>query len=89
MQSEISFSGDFTVVSLQKLRPGGWYVGFLCPACGQRFAIMEDPTDSGAINFSGAARFNAICPNCEDRRAYDVSDLTLFQSAQGGPSSTA
>lgn len=89
MERELSFNGDFAAIARRSLRPGGWYIGFVCAACGHRFAIMEDPTDSGALGFSGTARFRATCPNCEDSRDYAVSDLTLFESAQGGPTSTA
>ncbi len=89
MQNELSFNGDLSVVTLQTLRPGGWYIGFQCPRCSQHFAIMDEPTGSGALRLSGPARFQAVCPNCEETRAYAVSDMVVFQAAQGGPTSTA
>jgi hypothetical protein len=89
MDREISFNGDFPVATRQTLRPGGRYIGFLCAACRQHFAIMDDPTDSGALKFSGAARFRAVCPNCQQGRDYGVADMVVFATAQGGPSSTA
>ncbi len=89
MDREIGFNGDFPVVTLQTLRPGGWYIGFRCPTCQQHFAIMDDPTDSGALRLSGAARFHAVCPNCERAQDYGVADMVVFEAAQGGPSSTS
>lgn len=89
MDREISFNGDFAVSARQTLRPGGWYIGFLCPKCRQHFAIMEDPTDSGALRLTGAGRFRAVCPNCEEGQDYAVADMAVFEASQGGPSSTA
>jgi hypothetical protein len=89
MQKEIGFNGDFTVAARQTLRPGGWYIGFLCASCGQHFAIMEDPTGSGELGFTGAGRFRTICPGCEQAQEFGVADMVVFQSAQGGPSSTS
>lgn len=89
MDSELTFNGDFTISPRQTMRPGGWYVGFLCPRCRAHFAMMEDPTDSGALRLSGAGRFRATCPQCQQSRNYSVADMALFEAAQGGPSSSA
>ncbi|MGJ0505934.1 MAG: hypothetical protein ACR652_02120 [Methylocystis sp.] len=89
MDREMSFNGDFAVSARPALRPGGWYLGFRCPHCGEHFAILDDPTDSGAMRLSGAATFHAVCPNCEEARDYTVADMVVFESAQGGPASTA
>ncbi len=89
MQAQIGFWGDFPAVARQALRPGGWYIGFRCSGCGQHFAVMDDPTDSGVLDLSGDAHFHAVCPNCVDGRDYSVSDLVVFEAAQGGPTSTA
>jgi predicted RNA-binding Zn-ribbon protein involved in translation (DUF1610 family) len=89
MERHISFSGDFEVVSRDGLIPGGWYIGFACPQCGQHFAIMDDPTDSGTITLSGDAAFKSVCPNCGAASAFTAQDLVLFESAKGGSTSTA
>jgi hypothetical protein len=89
MKREISFNGDFAVVARTTMRPGGWHIGFLCPKCGLHFAVMEDPTESGALTFSGTARFQARCPRCEQEREYSAADLVVFEAAQGGPTSSA
>ncbi len=89
MRRVITFTGDFTVFSREALRPGGWYIGFLCRQCRQHFAIMDDPTNSGALDFAGEATFHAVCPNCGQANDYAAADLVSFESAQGGPTSTA
>lgn len=89
MSGGISFTGDFQVAALTSLIPGGWYIGFACKACGQHFAILNEPTDSGALAISGSGRFRADCPNCGAANDYAAADVVQFQAAQGGPSSTA
>lgn len=89
MDRNISFNGRFDVASKQTLRPGGWYIGFRCAACGEHFAIMDEPTDSGEISLSGSGAFDAVCPNCSRSRSYSAAELVVFEAAQGGPASTA
>ncbi len=89
MDRTISFTGRFPVVSKQALRPGGWYIGFLCANCGEHFAIMDEPTGGGEVGFSGNAAFEAVCPNCSQPRTYSAAELVVFEAAQGGPASTA
>jgi hypothetical protein len=89
MEREISFSGAFPVVARTTMRPGGWHIGFLCPNCRLHFAVMEDPTESGALTLSGPARFQATCPHCKQEREYPVADMVVFEAAQGGPTSSA
>lgn len=89
MERQVSFTGRFDVVSRQSLSPGGWYIGFRCRRCRQHFAIMDEPTNSGELGLSGDAVFHASCPSCGQSSDYTAADLVLFESAQGGPTSTA
>lgn len=89
MERDIKFTGDFAVVSRLSLRPGGWYIGFRCRQCRQHFAIMDEPTNSGELSLSGDAAFLATCPNCGQATHYAAAELVSFESAQGGPMSTA
>lgn len=89
MDGEIIFNGDFAVASRATMRPGAWHIGFLCPRCQLHFAIMEDPTESGAVRLSGTAKFRARCPRCQQEREYSVAELAVFEAAQGGPTSSA
>ncbi len=89
MERNISFTGDFTVFAREALRPGGFYIGFQCRRCRQHFAIMDDPTNSGDLGFFGDAVFHAVCPNCDQAGDYKAVELVAFESAQGGPTSTA
>jgi len=89
MQRSIEFKGDFPVVAKESLRPGGWYVGFSCRACGQHFAILDEPTNTGELGLSGDATFHVECPNCGGAHDYAVPDLVIFESAQGGSISTS
>lgn len=89
MKREIKFTGDFPSEPRQSLRPGGWYIGFLCRHCRKHFAIMEDPTDTGEVELSGDAAFKVVCPGCAKSNEYSAADLILFEAAQGGPTSTA
>lgn len=85
----IHFTGAYDVAALPALVPGGWYIGFACKHCRQHFAILSEPTGTGALEISGAATFSVTCPNCDTRDEYSATDLRQFQAAQGGPSSTA
>ncbi|MGD9540029.1 hypothetical protein [Methylocystis sp.] len=89
MAQGIRFAGTFDVSALQALIPGGWYIGFACKQCRQHFAILNEPTDTGALEISGPASFTVTCPNCDASGDYSASELVQFQAAQGGPSSTA
>jgi hypothetical protein len=89
MVNNLEFTGEFEVASKQSLTPGGWYIGFACGHCRQHFAILDEPTNSGKLGLSGDAVFRAICPNCGKIDEYRVSNLILFESAQGGAISTA
>jgi hypothetical protein len=89
MQRAIEFKGDFDVVAKESLRPGGWYLGFACSGCGRHFAILDEPTNSGAVGLGGNAAFHVQCPNCGQANAYGVADLVIFESAQGGSISTS
>jgi hypothetical protein len=88
MVQGIHFSGAYDCAALPGLVPGGWYIGFACKRCGQHFAILNEPTDTGTLDMSGSASFKAACPNCGDEGVYSAADLVQFQAAQGGPSST-
>ena len=89
MAGQIRFTGEFTVAPKPGLRPGGWYVGFRCDHCGEHFPLIEDPTDSGDIQTSGDAVFEAVCPGCGRAHDYRAAELVVFEAAQGGPVSTA
>lgn len=89
MDRNILFTGRFLAAPKQALRPGAWYIGFRCADCGEHFAIMDEPTDSGEITLSGNATFDAVCPNCARARSYAAAELVVFEAAQGGPASTA
>ncbi|MGD9545125.1 MAG: hypothetical protein AB7F41_11380 [Methylocystis sp.] len=89
MSQGMQFTGAYHVSALPALIPGGWYIGFACKNCRQHFAILCEPTDTGALKLSGSATFAVTCPNCDARGEYSASDLVQFQAAQGGPSSTA
>jgi DNA-directed RNA polymerase subunit RPC12/RpoP len=89
MTREISITGEFEAAPLTALAPGHWYIGLICARCGQRFAIMNEPSNSGGFEISGDARFDANCPSCGHRARYGAENLVSFQSAQGGSVSTA
>lgn len=89
MSQAIRFDGAYEVSALPALIPGNWYIGFACKQCRQHFAILNEPTGTGALDISGTASFRATCPNCDTRGDYAASELVEFQAAQGGPSSTA
>lgn len=89
MERAIEFKGTFEAAPLTALIPGGWYIGVACAACGRHFAILNEPSNTGEIIVSGDAQFEAACPACGETRIYRASDLAPFQSAQGGPVSTA
>lgn len=88
MAPGIRFTGEFEAVSLPALTPGHWYVGFACARCGGRFAIMNEPSNTGNVEISGEALFDVACPNCGEQMKYRAEDLVSFQSAQGGSMST-
>jgi hypothetical protein len=89
MAPGIQFTGDYKLSALPALIPGGWYIGFACKQCRQHFAILGEPTATGALELSGPATFSVTCPNCNASGEYSASELVQFQAAQGGPSSTA
>ncbi|MBM3551784.1 MAG: hypothetical protein FJX45_08460 [Alphaproteobacteria bacterium] len=89
MPQAIRFDGAYEVSALPALIPGGWYIGFGCKQCRQHFAILNEPTDTGALEISGTASFSATCPNCDARGDCSATELVQFQAAQGGPSSTS
>lgn len=89
MPQGLHFTGVYAVSTLPALIPGNWYIGFACKKCRQHFAILNEPTDTGALEISGSAIFGATCPNCEASGDYPAAELVQFQAAQGGPSSTA
>ncbi len=89
MSQGIRFSGAYEVSTLPALIPGNWYIGFACKQCRQHFAILNEPTGTGALEISGTASFSATCPNCDARGDYSTTELVQFQAAQGGPSSTS
>ncbi|WP_424360298.1 hypothetical protein [Methylocystis parvus] len=88
MAPGIRFTGEFEAASLSALIPGHWYVGLACVRCGGRFAIMNEPSNTGIVEISGDAQFHAVCPNCGERAKYRAEDIISFQSAQGGSIST-
>lgn len=89
MPQGIQFTGDYKVSASPALVPGSWYIGFACKRCRQHFAILSDPTGTGALEISGSATFSVTCPNCDTGSEYSANELVQFQAAQGGPSSTA
>ena len=89
MPQGIQFTGAYEVSALPALIPGNWYIGFACKTCRQHFAILNEPTGTGALELSGRATFRATCPNCETSGEYSASELVQFEAAQGGPTSTA
>jgi DNA-directed RNA polymerase subunit RPC12/RpoP len=89
MSPSVEFNGTYEVEPLSSLTPGGWYIGFACVQCGQHFAIMNEPTNTGQLRTSGSATFRAACPNCGEVNKRSAADLAQFQAAQGGPTSSA
>jgi hypothetical protein len=89
MAQGIQFTGAYDISVLTALIPGSWYIGFACKQCRQHFAILSEPTGTGALELSGTATFRVTCPNCNASGEYSATELKQFQAAQGGPSSTA
>ena len=80
----ILFQGAFRAYAKRQLVPGSWYVGFACVACRYRFALIDDPTNSGAVATGGDATIDIECAQCGERGVYDASALVLFQAPIGG-----
>jgi hypothetical protein len=89
MAQGIQFTGSYDAAPLSSLIPGDWYLGFACAHCRRHFAILNEPTNTGALQISGTALFRAVCPECGNSAEYLAADLVQFQAAQGGPMSTA
>lgn len=89
MAQGVQFTRTYEAAPLSSLTPGGWYIGFVCKRCGQHFAILNEPTNTGTIQISGTALFRANCPNCGNMDEYRTDDLVQFRAAQGGSTSTA
>jgi hypothetical protein len=89
MPQGVRFSGAYDVSTLPALIPGNWYIGLAGKKCRKHFAILNEPTGTGALDISGTASFSATCPNCDASGDYSASELVQFQAAQGGPTSTA
>lgn len=89
MARRMEFTGHYAVVGRRSLTPADWYVGFKCKSCDLKFAMMDEPTHTGEVEFGGQALFSATCPGCGKAADYGSNDLLTFQAAQGGPTSTA
>lgn len=84
MPAELEFRGDFPVTPKRMMGPGDWYLGFRCVGCGNRFAILDDPTGTGGMLTTGDALFKAQCPGCGADGAYPTEALLTFQATTGG-----
>lgn len=79
---------EVTAKQSADLKPGKWYYGFLCAACGARFAVWDDPS-AGKERFTSKrpCTFKVSCAKCQAVRLYRTDQVQQFQlSSAGGES---
>jgi hypothetical protein len=78
---EILFNGPFRVIAMRLVTPGNWYIGFRSNASGRLFAILDDPTGSGALRVGGSGTFAVETPEVGAIETFSAADLIVFQAA--------
>ena len=85
MDARIQFDGLFNPSPRMNVVPGAWYLGFHCSACGSSIAVLDDPTNSGAVEIGGSGEFAVQCPACGRTDNYPARALSAWQAATGSP----
>ena len=80
MGPEMEFRGGFEIPAKSILSPNNWYLGFACSNCTRLFAVLDDPTESGAIKAGGSATFKVACPDCGEAAVYPADRLQVFRA---------
>ena len=78
---EIVFNGPFKVIALRLVTPGNWYIGFRSNASGRLFAMLDDPTGTGAVRVGGNGTFEVETPETGTIERFSGADLVVFQAA--------
>jgi hypothetical protein len=65
---------------------GNWYLGFICPNCGTKLCIAEDPTrgnDPPVI--IGSGKWSTLCYKCKnDEILLDAEKMISIQADEDG-----
>ncbi|GAC1333225.1 MAG: hypothetical protein NVSMB26_14080 [Beijerinckiaceae bacterium] len=78
---EITFNGLFKVIALRLVTPGNYYLGFRSKVSGRLFAILDDPTGTGAVRVAGDGTFEVQTPDTGSIERFSAADMRVFQAA--------
>jgi hypothetical protein len=78
---EIAFNGLFRVIAVRLVTPGNWYLGFRSQVSGRLFAILDEPTGTGAVRVSGEGTFEVETPDTGSIERFSAADMRVFQAA--------
>ena len=78
---ELLFNGPSRVIAMRLVTPGNWYIGFRSKASGRLFAILDDPTGTGALRVGGNGTFAVETPEVGALETFSAADLLVFQAA--------
>ena len=72
---------EVTAKKQAELKAGQSYFGFVCAACGTKFAVWDDPS-AGAERFTSKrpCTFKVACAKCEALRLYRTDQVQQFQA---------